>query len=154
MPNKISVCKVKALKTNNTVEHDVNSVLEDFKIITQLWLRMLPKPRPINTLSTLLLNISNILFILIWDLFPKTQDSSLTISKAAQGSKAVGLDNLSRHFLKDGAKFLPKSISDFCNLSIISEKCFVHLQKLYAIGLLKRTINSNLICPTDLFCLI
>ena len=31
MPNKISFCEVSALKINNTVEHDANSVLEGFK---------------------------------------------------------------------------------------------------------------------------
>ena len=31
LPNKISSCEVSALKINNTVEHDANSVLEDFK---------------------------------------------------------------------------------------------------------------------------
>ena len=31
LPNKISSCEVSALKINNTVEHDANSVLESFK---------------------------------------------------------------------------------------------------------------------------
>ena len=43
----------------------------------------------------------------------------LTILKATEVSKTAGLDNLSGHFLKDGAKFLS---SDLCNLSITSEK--------------------------------
>ena len=42
----------------------------------------------------------------------------LTILKATQVSKAAGLDNLSGRFLKNGAKFLAKPISDLCNLSI------------------------------------
>ena len=45
-----------------------------------------------------------------------------TILKATQISKAAGIDNLSGRFLKDGAKFLSKPISDLCNLSITSEK--------------------------------
>ena len=31
LPNKISSCEVNALKINNTVEHDANSVLEGLK---------------------------------------------------------------------------------------------------------------------------
>ena len=38
LPKKVSFCEVKALKINNTVEHNVNSVLEGF---TQLWWRTL-----------------------------------------------------------------------------------------------------------------
>ena len=31
LPNEISSCEVNALKINDTVEHDTNSVLEGFK---------------------------------------------------------------------------------------------------------------------------
>ena len=75
--------------------------------------------------------------IVIWNLFPK---SHLTILKSTQVSKAAGLDGLSWHFLKEGAKFLAKPISDLCNLSINSEKfpgcCKVaKLRPLYKKGL-------------------
>ena len=45
LPNKVSSCEVSALKINNTVEHDANSTLEDFK----------------NYYSTLAENLVNIL---------------------------------------------------------------------------------------------
>ena len=48
--------------------------------------------------------------------------SVLTILKAAQASKAAGIDNLSRRLLKDGAKFLSKPISGLYSLSITSGK--------------------------------
>ena len=51
-----------------------------------------------------------------------SENSILTILKATQVSKAAGIDNLSRRFLKDGAKVLSKPISDLCNLSITSKK--------------------------------
>ena len=35
LPYKNSFCEVKSLKINNSVQHDVNSVLGVFKIITQ-----------------------------------------------------------------------------------------------------------------------
>ena len=51
-----------------------------------------------------------------------SENSILTILKATQVSKAAGLDSLSGCFLKDGAHFLAKPVSDVCNLSINSEK--------------------------------
>ena len=51
-----------------------------------------------------------------------SENSSLTILKATQVSKAAGINYLSGRFLKDGAKVLSKPISDLCNLSITSEK--------------------------------
>ena len=75
-----------------------------------------------------------------------SENSILTILKATHVSKAVSIDNLSGHFLKDGAKFLSKSISDFCNLSITSEKfpdiCKVaKLKPLYKKGSLTEPCN-------------
>ena len=51
-----------------------------------------------------------------------SENSNLTILKSTQVSKATGLDGLSGCFLKYGAKFLAKPISDLYNLSINSEK--------------------------------
>ena len=51
-----------------------------------------------------------------------SENSILTILKLIQVSKATGLESLSGHFLKVGAKFLAKPVSDLCNLSIISKK--------------------------------
>ena len=58
--NKVSSCEFKALKINNTVEHDVNSVLEGFKIYCSTLAENLVKlfqNHPINTQSTVSLNI-------------------------------------------------------------------------------------------------
>ena len=47
LPNKISSCEVSALKINNTVEHNANSVLEAFKnyysTLAENLINMLPK---------------------------------------------------------------------------------------------------------------
>ena len=47
LPNKISTCEVNALKINNTVEPDANSVLEGFKnyysTLADNLVQMLPK---------------------------------------------------------------------------------------------------------------
>ena len=48
-----------------------------------------------------------------------SENSILTILKSIQVSKAAGLDGLSGCFLKDGTKFLAKSISDLCNSQLI-----------------------------------
>ena len=68
---------------------------------------------------------------ILWTYDPRVsfQNSVLTISKSTQVSKVAGLDSLSGSFLKDGAKFLAKPISDLCNLSINSEK-FLELQSI------------------------
>ena len=50
------------------------------------------------------------------------ENSVLVILKANQVSIAAGIDNISRHFIKDGAKFLSKTISNLYNLSITSQK--------------------------------
>ena len=68
------------------------------------------------------------------------QNSVLTISKSTQVSKVAGLDSLSGSFLKDGAKFLAKPISDLCNLSINSEK-FLALCKVAQKGSLTKSCN-------------
>ena len=47
LPNKISSCEVSALKINNTVEHDANSILEGFRnyysTLAEDLVNMLPK---------------------------------------------------------------------------------------------------------------
>ena len=81
LPNKISSCKIRALKINTTVEHDANLVLEGFKnyysTLADNLVKILPK-NPIMALIilTLLFNIMSMwskVIILIWHLFPKTQ---------------------------------------------------------------------------------
>ena len=69
-----------------------------------------------------------------------SENSILTILKSIQVSKAAG------HFLKDGAKFLAKPLSDLCTLSINSEKfpdlCkVVKLKPLYKKGSLTQPFN-------------
>ena len=51
-----------------------------------------------------------------------SENSILTILKSTQVSKTTALDSLSGRFVKDGARFLVKSISGLCNLSINCEK--------------------------------
>ena len=41
--------------------------------------------------------------------------------RKTQVSEAAGTNNLSGHFLKEGAKVLSKPISNLCNLSLTSE---------------------------------
>ena len=57
-----------------------------------------------------------------------SKNSTLTILKSAQVSKSVDLDGLSRRFLKDGAKFLAKPISDFV-ISQLTLKNFLTVAK-------------------------
>ena len=63
LPNKISFCEVNALKINNTVEHDANSVLESFKsyysTLAENLVKMLPKA-PNKYSNNTVINIMNI----------------------------------------------------------------------------------------------
>ena len=68
------------------------------------------------------------------------------ILKATQVWKAAGIDNVSGHFLKDGAKVLSKPINDLSHLSLTSEKfldpCKVaKLKPLYKKGSLTEPCN-------------
>ena len=47
-----------------------------------------------------------------------SEETVLKLLKDLDENKAVGLDNLSGKFLKDGATVLVKPISQICNLSI------------------------------------
>ena len=95
-------------KKKNAVEH-VNSVLEGFRdhysTLLEKLVKVLPGP-PNKYPLTQLLNIMD-----MW-----SKNSILTIPKATQVSKPVGIDNLS------GAKILSKRISDLYNISITFEK--------------------------------
>ena len=104
-----SSCKLSALKKKkNAVEH-VNSVLKGFRdhysALLEKLVKMLPGP-PNKYSLTQLLNIMD-----MW-----SKNSILTIPKATQVSKLVGIDNLS------GAKIISKRISDLYDISITFEK--------------------------------
>ena len=63
--NKISSCKVGAVKRDNTVKDDTKSVLESFEnyyrtIGTEQEVPKCPPKHPMNNVLTLLLNIVNI----------------------------------------------------------------------------------------------
>ena len=126
MPNKISSYEVSALKINNTVEHDANSVLEGFKnyysTLAENLVKMLPKAPHKYSINTVITYYEHMIPGYHFNFASVSENSILTILKATQVSKAAGLDSLYRRFLKDGAKFLAKPISDLCNLSINSEK--------------------------------
>ena len=61
LPSKNSSCEVSALKKKDTDEHDVNSVLEDFRNHYSLWWGTLSKDLPKSTdkycISTVIMNI-------------------------------------------------------------------------------------------------
>ena len=122
MPNKISSCKVNALKINNTVEHDANLVLAGFKnyysTLAENLVKILPKAPNKYSINTVIKYYEHMIQGCHFNLTSVSENLILTILKATQVSKAAGLDNLSGRFLKNGAKFLAKPISDLCNLSI------------------------------------
>ena len=125
LPNKISSCEVSALKINNTVEHDANSILESFKIYYStlaVTLVNMPTTAPNKySVNTVIKYYEYVIQDTHFNLASVSKNLILTILKSTQVSKAAGLDGLSDRFLKNGAKLLAKSISDSCNLSINSK---------------------------------
>ena len=125
LPSKTSSCEVNALKMKDTVEHDINSVLEGFRnysTLSENLVKMLPKPPNKYSVNTVMKYYGHMILGDYFHLASISENSILTILKTTQVSKAAGIDNLSGRFLKDGAKVLSKPISDLCNLLITSEK--------------------------------
>ena len=148
--NKTSFCEVSALKKNNTVEHDANSVLEGFEsyysTLTENLVNMLPKAPNKYSINTVIKYYEHMIQGSHFNLASVSKNSILTILKSTQVLKAAGLDSLSGHFLNDGVKFLAKPISDLFNLSINSENfpdlCKVaKLKPLYKKGSLIQPCN-------------
>ena len=104
LPNEISYCDVSALKTNNTFEHDDNSVLQGFKnyytTLAQNLVKMLPKAPNKYSIDT-----KHMIQGYHFNLESVTENSILTSLKATQVSKPADPDILFGCFLKDGAKF-------------------------------------------------
>ena len=56
----------------------------------------------------------------IFHLSDTSEEELFKIMQNIQLLKAIGIDNLSGKFLKDGAEILAKPLSEICNLSITS----------------------------------
>ena len=126
LPNITSSCEVNALKINNTVEHNANSVSEDFKnyysTLAKNPVKMLPEAPNNYSINIVIKYYEHMIQGCHFNITSVSENSILNILKATQVSKAAGLDNLFGRFLKDGAKFLLTPISDLCNLSSNTEK--------------------------------
>ena len=110
LPSKTSSCQVNALEIKNTVEHDVDLVLEDFRNyylnLAEDLAKMLPKPTHKYSINTVIKYYEHMILGANFHLVSVSENSILTIIKATQVSKAAGIDNLSELFLKDEAQVL------------------------------------------------
>ena len=110
---------------------------------------MLPKTPNKQSINTVIKCYQRMIQGSHFNLAQVSENSILTILKSTEASKAAGFDSLYGCFLKDGAKFLAKPISDFCNLSINSEMspdlCKVaNLKSLYKKGSLLSLVTTDL----------
>ena len=132
MSNKISSCEVSALKINNTVEHDTNSILEVFKnycsTLAENLVNMLPKAPNKYSINTVIKHYEHVIQGSHFNLAFVSENSILTILKSTQVSKAAGLGSLSGHFLKDGAKVLAEPIMIYV-ISQLTLKNFLTVAK-------------------------
>ena len=103
LPNKVFSCEVSALKINNTVEEDANSVLEGFKnyfsTLAENLASMLPKAPNKYSINTVVKYYEHVIQGYHFNLESVSEISVLTVLKSTQVSKAAGLDILSGHFL-------------------------------------------------------
>ena len=110
LPSKTSSCQVNALKINNTVEHDVDLVLEDFRNyylnLAGDLAKMLPKPTHKYSINTVIKYYEHMILGAYFHLVSVSENPILTILKATQVLKAAGIDTLSGRFLKDEGKVL------------------------------------------------
>ena len=83
---------------------------------------MLPKAPNKYSINTVIKYYEHMIQGSHFNLASVSENLILTILKSTQLSKAACLDSLSGRFLKGGAKFLAKPISELCNLSTNSEK--------------------------------
>ena len=155
LPSKTCSCEVNVLKINNLVEHDLNSVLEGFRnyysTLTENLAKLLLKPINKYSINIIIKYYKHMILGDYFHLGSVLEKSFLTILKAIQVLKAAGIENLSGHFLKDGAKVLSKPISDLCNLSISSEK-FPDICKIAQLNPLKSDSHvSENFCQIKIF---
>ena len=153
LPKKISSYEVSALKINDTVEHGANSILgfkNYYSTLADNLVNMLPKALNKYSINTVIKYYEHMIQGSHFNLASVSENSILTILKSCQVSKAAGLDGLSGHFLKDGAKFLAKPISDLWNLSINSEK-FPDSYKVAKLRPLYKKCSLNSHVTTDLY---
>ena len=91
LPNKISSCEVSALKINNTVEHDANSILEGFKnyysTLAENLVNMLPKAPNKYSINTVIKYYEHMIQGSHFNLASVSKNSVLTILKSTQLSK-------------------------------------------------------------------
>ena len=109
LPSKISSCEVNVLRINKIVQQDTNLVLGSFKYYSNLAGNLLKKL--LNPPDKFILNIVIQHQRDSFNLATVSRITILTILKNTEVTKAAaGLDNLSGHFLKDGAKVLADPI--------------------------------------------
>ena len=132
MPNKVFSCEVKALKINNTVEHDVNSVLEGFKryysTLVEIVVKLLPRSPNKYSVNTVVKYYEHMIQDDHFNLASVSESSIQTILKATKVSKAAGLYKLSWRFQKDGTKLLSKPIMIYA-ISVLPLTDFLILVK-------------------------
>ena len=85
-------------------------------------MKKLPKLPNKFTFNTVFQHYKGFIETDAFNLVTVSESSILNNLKNTNVSKAAGLDNLSGHFLKDGAEVLAKAITDLYNLSITSGK--------------------------------
>ena len=96
LPSKTSSCEVNALKIKNTVEHDVDSLLEGirnyYSTLAENLVKLLPKTTSKYSINTVIKYYEHMILGDYLHLASVLETPILTIVKATQVSKAAGID--------------------------------------------------------------
>ena len=144
VPSKEKSMSAISLKKDGKIVFDTKSICEIFKMffanLSSNLVKNLPTPTSIFGMDSVQnyyshLNLQNKLFVLE----PTSKEVVLKLLEEINPSKAVGIDNISGKFLKDGAFILADQITNLCNLSIrlsrFPRKCKIaKLKPLYKKG--------------------
>ena len=122
MPKRTVISNFNAIEENDTLTYDTRSISKIFKNffsnLAKSLLIKLPNPPDKCNLQSVIRYYSSFTISDDFCLSNTSEEKVLKIITNIESSKAVGVDKLSRSFLKDSAIIVGKPISALCNLSI------------------------------------
>ena len=121
LPNKVSIAILNALKHDKVVKYGSEVFQTFFTNMAKTLLQKLPPPPNKYGIDSVKKCYKNLNITTKFQLKPTAEDVVLKLLKNIDMSKAAGVDNLPRRFVKDGAVILAKPVTEICNLSMKSK---------------------------------
>ena len=114
------VSNFNAIEDNKSLTYDktLSKFFKDFSNLAKSFLDKLPDPSNKYNLESVFLYYSNIAIPELFLISSTGEEKVFKIMGNIEICKTFHIGKLPGRFLKDGAKILPKPISEICNLSI------------------------------------